>query len=315
MTRFEQESLFQIHRSLSDRAKSLVPGDTITFCAPDPAGAPGAFSGEFVMVHGIKARYRSYRTWTDLAETLGCRLLRVLPTTDAAGFVDLTFQKLDDAKSFHDDPVADVTEKYGTSTRYGRIDKLEEPTFLIGLTNALAQLDLPDRARILDLGVNKGDELEALRLVVGDRRFEQFEIVAVDHSSSAILAAKTRFTSPSHRFLTHDINDLASLELGRFHVILSIGTLHSPGIANGKTLLMQLVQDHLERAASVVLGFPNCRWTDGEVVYGSKTRNYSEPELSLLLKDVDFAKRYLQRKFRVNLSGKHTIFLTARRVA
>ena len=104
------------------------------------------------------------------------------------------------------------------------------------------------------------------------------------------------------------------LGLGRFDLILSVGTLHSPGLINSKALLMKLVQEHLEPDGSLILGFPNCRWTGGEVVHGARTRNYSRPELSLLFKDVDFAKRYLQQhRFKVTLTGKHYVFLTAGR--
>jgi hypothetical protein len=73
---------------------------------------------------------------------------------------------------------------------------------------------------------------------------------------------------------------------------------------------MSLVQDHLTEQGAVILGFPNCRYTDGEVVYGAKVKNYTEPELSLLIKDIYFIKKYLQQhRFRVTLFGKHDLFL------
>ena len=63
---------------------------------------------------------------------------------------------------------------------------------------------------------------------------------------------------------------------------------------------------------SIILGFPNCRHIDGELKYGAKTKNYSEPELSLLINNISFYKRYLQQhKFKVTISGKYYIFLTA----
>jgi hypothetical protein len=48
------------------------------------------------------------------------------------------------------------------------------------------------------------------------------------------------------------------------------------------------------------------------MVYGAKMRNYRESDLSLLLGDIDYAKRYLQqKKFTVRISGKEYLFLTA----
>ena len=62
----------------------------------------------------------------------------------------------------------------------------------------------------------------------------------------------------------------------------------------------------------MILGFPNCRWIDGEMIYGAKAKNYAFPEMSLLYKDVHFCKKYLQqKKFRVTVTGKNYIFLTA----
>ena len=63
---------------------------------------------------------------------------------------------------------------------------------------------------------------------------------------------------------------------------------------------------------AIVLGVPNSRWIDGEMIYGAKMRNFRESDLSLLLSDIDYAKRYLQqKKFTVRISGKEYIFLTA----
>jgi hypothetical protein len=75
---------------------------------------------------------------------------------------------------------------------------------------------------------------------------------------------------------------------------------------------MQIVQNYLKKDGSMILGFPNCRWIDGEMVYGAKAKNYSFSEMSLLYKDVIFCKKYLQqKKFRVTITGKDYIFLTA----
>ena len=61
-----------------------------------------------------------------------------------------------------------------------------------------------------------------------------------------------------------------------------------------------------------MLGFPNSRFRDGEVVYGARVRNLREPDLSLLVKDLSFYRRYLhQHGFRTFLGGKYDLLLTA----
>ena len=331
MKLFTGEPLLEIRdwlvTALADATTKGVGG--VAFGVPDPALGPGLYSGEVLRVGGRVVRHRGYRCWVELAELLGCRM--VLPrapespespesaageTANAGeGFVTLRFEPLDREGSFHDEAPADPTEKYGAGSRYARLDKREEPAIVLALEAALRRVDPAPRARVLDLGVNTGDELALLRRVVGPERFDTLELVGVDHSASAIARAEERFGSARCRLLTHDINELASLELGRFDLLLSVGTLHSPGIRNAKELLMQLVQAHLTPTGAVLLGFPNCRWLGGEVRYGARAPNYNHPELSLVLKDVDWCKRYLQQHhYRVTLTGRHYLFLTATKI-
>jgi hypothetical protein len=75
---------------------------------------------------------------------------------------------------------------------------------------------------------------------------------------------------------------------------------------------MSLVQEHLCNNGALILGFPNSRWMDTELIYGAKAPNYPYSEMSLLFNDVIFAKKYLQqKKFRVTITGREYIFLTA----
>jgi hypothetical protein len=51
------------------------------------------------------------------------------------------------------------------------------------------------------------------------------------------------------------------------------------------------------------------------MVYGAKAPNYPFSELSLVLKDIHFTKKYLQqKKYRVIITGKDYLFLTARKL-
>ena len=75
---------------------------------------------------------------------------------------------------------------------------------------------------------------------------------------------------------------------------------------------MSIVQNQLSKNGAIILAWPNCRWIDTEMIYGAKMKNYSFSEMSNLYKDVNFAKKYLQqKKFRVTITGKDYIFITA----
>jgi hypothetical protein len=316
MKRFTTETLLEIRDWLA-AALGDPEATAVDFVVVDPAQGSGLHSGEEVLAGSHAARHRGYRCWVELAGLLGCRLVVLrdpLPGADP-GFVRLRLERLDPAGSFHDAAPEDPTEKYGTGSPYARIDKLEEPAFALALEAALRRVDLPPVARVLDLGVNTGDELELLRRVCGEPRFATLELVGIDHSRSAIARARERFDGQGRRLLVHDLNALAELDLGRFDLLLSVGTLHSPGIENSKTLLMRLVQEHLTPSGAVILGFPNCRWRDGEVLAGARAPNYNHPELSLVLGDLDWCKRYLsQHRFRVTITGSHYLFVTATRI-
>jgi len=280
----------------------------IAFEVLNPDLCSGAYAGSVMMLNGRAYRYRSLRSWLDLATELNCRMLT--PKIASEKTVVLRFQKLE-TRSFHLEAPHDRSEKYGVDSSFSAINKNEEPAFLSTYLHALDLASVGTKKRILNLGVNRGDEFALIQELLGQETFDNIEFVGIDHSKSAIEAAKSHFTAPHMHFYSHDINALSELELGRFDLIISIGTLQSPGI-NYKPFLMELVQKHLSSEGALILGFPNSRWIDGEMVYGAKMRNYRESDLSLLLSDIDYAKRYLQqKKFTLRISGKEYIFLTA----
>jgi hypothetical protein len=50
---------------------------------------------------------------------------------------------------------------------------------------------------------------------------------------------------------------------------------------------------------------------DGELVYGARMKNFRQPELGLLIKDVAFYRKYLQQHGRqVFVTGKHYMLVT-----
>jgi hypothetical protein len=162
--------------------------------------------------------------------------------------------------------------------------------------------------------VNRGDEFEVIRNKLDHNTYENMQFVGVDHSKTAIEYAEGLFKEKNTEFYAEDINNLDALNLGKFDVLISIGSLQSPSI-NFKPFFMNLVQNYLEKDSAIILGFPNSRWVGGEMVYGAKAPNYAMSEMSLLFNDVMFCKKYLQqKKYRVTITGKHYVFLTATKI-
>lgn len=296
---------------LSEKAKACRAGECFSFEILDPDLGKG-YAGETIEIEGISYLCRSYKSWTDLAELLLCKMMT--PEKGSYPLVTMHFKKLEIQSSFHTGSQGIKEEKYGAASHFSQIRKMEEPAFLYYYTQALKNTKLNQRRRILNLGINRGDEFAVIKNTLDAETYEKMELVGVDHSQTAIAYAKERFSEAHVNLYVHDINDLESLNLGRFDLLISIGTLQSPGI-HFKPFFMSLVQNYLEKDAAVILGFPNSRWAGGEMLYGAKAPNYTMSEMSLLFNDVMFCKKYLQqKKYRVTLTGKQYIFLTATKI-
>jgi SAM-dependent methyltransferase len=278
----------------------------------DPDLGRGRHAGERIDIDGVAYVHRPFRVWVDLAERMRLRL--ATPRPAAAPLVHLVFEPLATVTTDAAAGASDPTEKYGTGSPFARISKLDDPSFVLDMADALGRIALPAAARVLDLGVNTGDEIALLLELCPALREATF--VGVDHSASAIAAARVRFAGATPRVELHvaDLatpDALATLGLGRFDLVLSIGTLQSPGI-DDRDLLRRVVQDHLTPAGAVLLGIPNCRYLDGEVEYGARMKNFTQPELGLLVKDVAFYRKYLQQHHRqVYVTGKNYLLVTA----
>ncbi|HIP17981.1 MAG TPA: methyltransferase domain-containing protein [Sulfurovum sp.] len=291
--------------------KVLGSEDSISFSVLNPDLA-NAYAGTKVVINDKTYLYRSFKAWTDLAELLHCKIL--LPKEGDYPLVTLTFKKLEAESSFHLDTSADKEEKYGVTSQFFAIHKMEEPAFLYYYQQTLDNVKIENRTRILNLGVNRGDEFEVIRNRFDVNTYQNMEFVGIDHSKTAIEYAEGLFEEENVTFYAENINNLESLNLGRFDLLISIGTLQSPNI-NFKPFFMDLVQNYLEKDSAIILGFPNSRWIGGEMIYGAKAPNYVMSEMSLLFNDVIFCKKYLQqKKYRVTITGKHYLFLTATKI-
>lgn len=299
--------MLEILTILQEQLAQLNANDTIKFQTINPDIVDGIYSGNTLEIDKESYIYYSYKSWSDLANILKCKMLT--PIAIDTNFVQIRYKKLHQDKSFHSSQDS-IEVKYGQDSIFSQIQKMQEPAFLHYYVQALKNVTINKRTRILNLGVNSGDEFEMIQKVSSN--FENLELVGIDYCPSAIETAKEKFHHFSNvQFFTHDINNLNALDLGRFDLIISIGTLQSSNL-EFNPLFMSLVQNQLKNDGAIILGFPNCRWIDGELIYGARVKNYPFSEMSLVYKDVIFCKKYLQqKKFRVTITGKEYIFLTA----
>ena len=304
MYKLYKTSMCEITKLFQD---TLKESSSFSFEVLNPDLFKNFYSGTRVKIDNQEFIHRPFRAWVDLANKLSCRVL--LPKQTNEHLVVFTFEKIDMDDSFHK-KIVNKEEKYGEDSIFSLINKNEEPEIMLTYLESLKNINIEKRKRVLNLGINSGDEFELIKKHVSN--FSTFELVGIDYCASAIKKAKEKFKNDKNvTFYSHDINDLDSLNLEKFDLIISIGTLQSSNL-EFKKLFMYIVQNYLKKDGSMILGFPNCRWHDGELIYGAKAKNYNFSEMSVLYKDAVFCKKYLQqKKFRVMLTGKNYIFLTA----
>ena len=307
MLNFTKEAMLQIITTLQEKLTSLNAKEIVEFEVLNPDFCTSTYAGNRVLIDDKEYTYRGYKAWIDLAQTLHCKMLT--PLVKSSNTVLIRYEKLNTDDTFHKS-IVDKEEKYGTESIFSEIHKNEEPAFIAHYLKALQNVNINKRIRVLNLGVNSGDEFEVIQKYATS--FKNLELIGIDYCSSAINAAKEKFKEFDNiTFHTHDINNLELLNLGKFDLIISIGTLQSSNL-EFNPLFMSIVQNQLKREGAMILGFPNCRWIDGEMIYGARVKNYPFSEMGLLYKDVIFCKKYLQqKKFRVTITGKDYIFITA----
>ncbi|MDD5373987.1 MAG: class I SAM-dependent methyltransferase [Sulfurimonas sp.] len=269
-------------------------------------------SHEIIEVELLESDINSigYKAFVDLAQLF---FMKMLTPKQKENSVVLRFKKLDLESSFHREENMG-NEKYGVNSQFFTIEKTAQFAFLYHYEQALKFIDVKNKKRVLNLGINKGDEFLVIKEMLKDDEFKDKKFVGIDYSKSAIEFAKSNMRDENMEFICEDINRLNELNLEKFDLIISIGTLQSSNI-NFNTAFMSLFQNHLQKDGAMILGFPNCRWIDGEMIYGAKAPNYAFSEMSLVLKDIHFCKKYLQqKKYRVVITGKDYLFLTARKI-
>lgn len=291
--------------------KELAHHASVTFDVLNP-DLYDCYAGNNISIDSVTYLYRSYKNWVDLAELLMCKMQT--PKENAYPLVTLCFKKLEKEDSFHLNTLGKKEEKYGVTSHFSQIHKMEESTFFYYYNQALDNVKISNKRRLLNLGINTGDEFNVIRNKLNTKEYVKLDFVGVDHSNSAIAYAKSMFSEDNVTFYAEDINNLDNLKLGQFDLLISIGTLQSPSI-NFKPFFMKLVQEYLSEDAAIILGFPNSRWIGGEMIYGAKAPNYAMSEMSLVCNDIMFCKKYLQqKKYRVTITGNQYLFITATKI-
>jgi len=298
----------QVQKILSQILETKSEGEIVVFEIPNPDILGSRYSG--TEVGGIV--YHGWHSWGDLAHLLFCRMLT--PHIIDEEWVGVRYQKLAQTNSFHTNVSEDICHRYGQDSIFWNLNKAGESSYVEAFGYALERVGVGERRSILDLGIHKGDEFAFVEEFVGEGRFGAIECVGIDHNIEAIEYARGRLNGGNVTLHCHDIGDLAPLDLPRFDLIITIGTLQSTNL-EFKPLFMSLIQNYLNHDGAIIIGFPNCRWVDGEMVYGAKMPNLVHPDISSVINDISFCKKYLQQhKFRVTLWGKEYIFLAATKI-
>jgi len=304
--RFKLETSKQIMERLQWQ---LSKEGRVTFQALSP-DIGTYYSGSIVEVEGEQYCYRSLKSWLDLSNILHCKMH--LPRLLSPYWVEFTFEALALKDSFHCHQ--DSCEKYGVESAFAKINKSGEFAFEYYYHEALKAINFDSIKRIINLGINRGDEFVAIRERLSAKQFNAIECVGVDYSVSAIEYATRVFANHNNvQCVVQDISKLGNT-LGRFDLLITIATLQSVD-SNFKKLFMDLVQQLLTKEASIIMGFPNSRWINGELIYGARVPHSKGSDLSTLIKDIYFCKKYLQQhQYRVKIFGKEYIFLVATKI-
>ena len=296
---FGEESLFEVSQYLKAQ---LEKQEVLSFCVPNPDLGIGCYTGELIQDSNLI--HRAWSVWFDLAERLECRFS--IPMLYGEHYVCLTFTKLFAVSS--SEAHLGKHEKYGAQSEFGRMNKLEESDFLLTYLEALERIKLQAGERVLSLGINTAKEFKVFDYL---GLAQELQFTGIDYSETALRKAKEAFPSENYRFIQEDINDIAKLELGQFDLVMALGTLQSPGI-DDRMVLRYLVQHCTHKSSRLLFAFPNSTHLGTERSYGARMKNFRQPDLSLVVKDIAYYRKYLhQHKFKVFITGKYYLFITA----
>src|SRR3954470_19117823 len=146
--------------------EALSRGEAVEVIVADPDHGAGMYAGERIG----DAIHRPWRVWTELADRLSARLCTPKPIDAevAIRFEPLALDRVPER--------GQGTEAYGVASGFARIQKLEDPGFVLDLGEALVRALLPAAPRVLAIGVNTGDELAVVYATAPDA-----QVTGIDH--------------------------------------------------------------------------------------------------------------------------------------
>jgi hypothetical protein len=139
MKKFINETMYEIILYLESELKNH---NEVFIEVLNPNLEKNYYAGEKILINEEEFVYRSYKSWSDLAELLFCKFfIKELKENT----IILKFKKLDKTESFHKDTNDKENEKYGENSKFFRINKNEEPVFLYAYMNALKNVKIDFR--------------------------------------------------------------------------------------------------------------------------------------------------------------------------
>ncbi len=290
---------------------------------PDPDDGEGLWPGE---PRPDGAPRRDWRAWLDLAEAVGARMRTPRPVGGPGPRrLRLPFVRLAGEAELHADG-GRPENRYDPRGAFARLRKTEHPGFLLPLLDAVAFAAPEAPRRVLVVGCHRGDEIEALTRLRPP--VPPALVTGLDREAGALDEARRRF--PAARFVQADLRDPVALAdlaadaadaadadpaAARYDLIVAIDVLQSPDL-EGAAALRTLVRELAAPSGGLVIGLPCSRFRGGEVVWGARTRNFAEVDLSLVVRDLAGHRRYLhQQGYRSRIGGRYDLLLTARRDA
>lgn len=282
--------LRSLRRVVHRAAYLLRPNGRFTFWLTDPdriAGEAGedAWPGRWVPER--RAFVRPWRHYHELFRLYPLRLgspKQPSPTFDAY-VVHAT--RIDPSPR----PVSErpIEERYGPTSSYRSLDRLEEPEILDDLLYGVSRLRLEPGSRVLTLGVNDAHEWS----IFERPSTSELELWGIDHSADAIAAARRRHPQHASRLLHASIDDLESLALPAFDAVLALNTLHVTTIDRDR-VLSALTRINSRRTRYLV-SIPNCHFGANEILRRPLDRKDPRHDRSVALKDLRYLSRFFYR--------------------
>ena len=289
----------------------LSPGGTFQFATRDPNHyGEDHWPGTSILGEGAPPEWvRPLRQWVEWLRLFPFDLGMPRPSDEDPSLFLWSVRRERTRAEQEAGAELDVEAKYGVGSRYRQFDRLEEPEAADDLLYAFSRL-APGRApRVLSLGVNDGRELDAVSAITERKP----ELWGIDASESAIERAREKFPEDRDRFFVADLNELSSMELPRFSVVLALGVLQTTTVDRDR--LLCALKGILTPSARVLFSIPNCHFESYDIVRRPLRRDDPRADRSLLSKDVRLLTRWFYRAGfqRVETFGSYDAYVLALR--